>query len=164
MREIHHHAGPEARASRGPLRPSPIRRPRTPPTAAPARSPAAPALRLCEEALQRVELALPELPVARDPLEGVSHGLVDEAAAAGTSLLGALDEARSLEHRQVLGDRGQRHVEWLRKLPDRGVALRQLLHDRPAGWIGESPEGRIQRSTLNHLVKDRIRPRGPDEY
>src|SRR6266498_1002478 len=54
------------------------------------------------------------------------------------------DQSRPLEHLQVLGDRGQSHVERLRQLGDRGLPRRESREDRPPRGIRESGERAAQ--------------------
>src|SRR5690348_17242962 len=60
---------------------------------------------------QAIQAVLPELAVALQPLHRVleRHGL--DAAGAALGVTPARDEARALQHLEVLGDRGKGHVE-----------------------------------------------------
>ena len=67
-------------------------------------------------------------------------------------LLRALDEARGLEHREVLHEARQRHVVRRGELADRPAALRELRDHRAPRTVGERGEERIEPVVriLNH--------------
>ena len=70
------------------------------------------------------------------------------------AFLGALDEARGLEHREVLHEPWQRHVVRRRELADRPAAARELGEHRAARPVGKRREERVELvvGILNHKV------------
>src|SRR2546427_11925402 len=71
------------------------------------------ALQFLEVAAQPVEALLPVAPVVLDPVGDVLEGIRLEPAGPPLRLASALDQARALEHLEVLGHRGQADVEGL---------------------------------------------------
>lgn len=62
-------------------------------------------------ARERIELRLPEPPVAGDPPDGLSQGIGHEAATVNSAVPLAREQPRALEDAQVLGDGGKRDGE-----------------------------------------------------
>ena len=74
-------------------------------------------------------------------------------AAADPALPLAGDQARALEHRQMLRDRRQRHLVGRGQVADRAIAIGQGDEDLPPGRVGQGGEGLIEtRGMLNHAV------------
>ena len=62
-------------------------------------------------------------------------------------------EAGPLEHAEMLGDAGQRHVETVGDLLDRAIAAGELGENRASRAIGESAERGVERIFgVNHMV------------
>src|SRR5262245_53597363 len=64
------------------------------------------------------------------------------------------DQPRVFQHADVLHHAGERDVESLSQVRDRGVRTSELLQHTPSGDIRESRERRVQpRLILYHMVK-----------
>src|SRR5882762_2358366 len=98
------------------------------------------ALQLLEVAAQPVEALFPVAPVVLDPVGDVLERIRLEPAGPPLRLAAALDQARALEHLQVLGDRGKADLEGLGQLHDRGFAGGEACEDRAPRGIGERCE------------------------
>ena len=109
---------------------------------------------MIEKASQRVELAVPETLVMRDPLRGLLHGRRFQRAAHHPAFLGARDQAGRFQHRQVLHKAGQRHGVRLREFGHAARALVQLRQHAAARGVGQRGEDQIELGVviLNHLV------------
>src|SRR5262245_17209983 len=90
--------------------------------------------------LELVEASLPDVAIALRPLGDLLERARLDPAGPPLGLAALGDEARALQHAQVLGDAGQAHVERLRQLRDRALALGQARQDGPPGGIGEGGE------------------------
>src|SRR5688572_14274351 len=99
-----------------------------------------------------VQARRPEGLGALHPLEGRAQTVGFQAAKTPLRLRLAPDESRALEHRQMLRDGRQGHVEGPRQLPDGRRPFRQPLDDGAAGRIGERGEGAVQQ--LGGWVQD----------
>src|SRR5438093_4451762 len=97
-------------------------------------------LQLSQVVFQAIEALLPELAVTLHPVGGFLETLRPEPARPPLRVATPRDEAGTLQHLQVLGDGWKRHVERLRELRDRGLALREAGEDRPPRRISESPK------------------------
>ena len=78
--------------------------------------------------------------------------------AAGRSCCGrrpSLDQAGPLEHLEVLGDGGERHVERAGEVADRPLALGEHVEHPPPRLAGERVEHLVERDVLNHVVESR---------
>src|SRR4051812_11294782 len=85
-----------------------------------------------------IEPFLPDLSMAVDPLDRRIEWCRLEPARSVLRVPSPTDEARSLQHFQVLRDRLETDVERLRQLVDRRfTGGGQLGEDRPAGRVGE---------------------------
>src|SRR2546426_1028685 len=94
-------------------------------------------LQLAQMAFQAIEALLPELAVTLHPIGGFLETLRLEPARPPLRIATARDEAGTLEDLEVLRDGGKRHVERLRQLGDRGLALSEAGEDRPSRGIGK---------------------------
>src|SRR5262245_36581070 len=99
------------------------------------------ALQLLEVAAQLVQALLPEAPVELDPVGDALERAGLQAAGAPLRFAAALDQARALEHLEVLGHRRQAHVEGLRDVEHRRFAGGEAREDRAPCWVGEGGEG-----------------------
>src|SRR3989449_5724861 len=99
------------------------------------------ALQFLEVAVQLVEALLPVAPVILDPVGDVLERIRLEPAGPPLRLAAALDQARALEHLEVLGHRGQADVGGLGQLQDRGFARGETRKDRAPRGIGEGGKG-----------------------
>jgi hypothetical protein len=114
-------------------------------------------LLLVKIAAERIELRRPEKFVTPDPRRGLLHRRRFELATHDSPLLRAGNQARGLEHRQMLHEAWQRHVVRLGK-----VAHRDLDSVRPGearqhvatGGIGQRREDEVEARILfvNHVV------------
>jgi hypothetical protein len=77
-----------------------------------------------EELIKRTEALLPQRAPFRDPPRSVVERIRLEATPALAAAFFTRNEARLLEHGEMLVHRRQRHLERLRKLPERGIAER----------------------------------------
>src|SRR4051794_30724995 len=68
-------------------------------------------LPLSQVLIERVEAAIPEMPIAIDPVSRRSERDRVQSRRPPLGIASTGDQARLLEHLQVLRDRGQRHVE-----------------------------------------------------
>ena len=85
--------------------------------------------RLGEDVAQAIEAALPGgAPLADPVFGGAQGGGLDMAGARASDLFGA-HQATSLQHLQMLDDRGEGHVEGLSQLRHRGRTATQAFDD-----------------------------------
>src|SRR5205085_1157075 len=82
--------------------------------------------------------------LAFEPVSGLGEGLRIHGEEVGASFDAAAEQAGVLQHAQVLGDRRQGHVVWLRHLADGGLAFAELLDDRAARGIRERREDEVE--------------------
>src|SRR4030088_1330210 len=101
-------------------------------------------LQFAEMVVQTIEAQLPELAVAPHPVGGLLEALCLQSARSPLRVAAAGDEAGALENLQVFRDRGKRHIERLRQLRDRRVALGEAGEDRTPSRIRESTKGHAQ--------------------
>src|SRR5881628_1746433 len=99
------------------------------------------ALQFLEVAVQLVEALLPVAPVILDPVGDVLERIRLEPAGPPLRLAAALDQARALEHLQVLGNGGQADVEGLGQFQYRAFARGEPRKDRAPRGIGEGGKG-----------------------
>src|SRR5712664_90565 len=104
--------------------------------------------------VQSNEALVPEAAVRLHPLRDVAERLALEPAGSPLRLAPASDQAGPLQHLEVLGDRGHRHVERRGELRNRGLARHQACKDRAPGGVGERCEraGESIRRRLGHLT------------
>src|ERR687887_2878852 len=101
-------------------------------------------LDMAQVGVQAVEALLPELAVPLDPVVDVLERSRVEATGSPLRLATACDEARPLEHLEVLRDPRQGHVEGLGQLGDAGRSARQASQDGATSRIGERGEREAQ--------------------
>src|SRR4051794_4229733 len=111
-----------------------------------------------EASLHSLESALPEAPVAVDPLGGFPEGIAVDAGGPELCRAAARDQAGALEDLEVLGDGLHADRERLGELAHRRLAGCQPLQDRPPGGIGEGGEGPVELigghgAVLNQMVE-----------
>lgn len=92
-----------------------------------------------------VELLLPEDPVFHDPRLRITQRRSDESTSAYAPVASDIGESRALQHAQVLGDAGERHVELRGEFADRPLAAREVHENGAPRRIGERAEGDAQR-------------------
>jgi hypothetical protein len=93
-----------------------------------------------------------------DPLGGGMQRFRGEAAAVDTAINFALEQARGLEDTEMLGNSRQGEREWLGKLGNCGLTLRETGENAAASGVGEGGERGVERCALiivNHTVKYR---------
>src|SRR3954447_20376100 len=91
--------------------------------------------------VESVHACFPRLLPRLHPLDGLVERVGLQAARAPLGLLAANDQARALEHLEMPRYRGQAHLERLRQLADRRLALGQAREDGATRGIGEGGEG-----------------------
>ena len=98
---------------------------------------------------------LPEAPIVLDPARGVLHRPRLEAATPDATLFGVRQQARPLEHPEMLVHPRERDAERPRELGDGRLAGGQVRQDRAPGWVCEGGEYRVKvgRRMVNHTVK-----------
>src|SRR3954468_14582370 len=111
--------------------------------------------------LEALQARGPQLRQERlERLEALRTDLVEPAAA----LRADGDEARVLEHVQVLRDRLLGDVEVLGDLVDRARAVTDEEEHRPPAWLRQGREGRLPRRRLrphpSRARRGRLRPAG----
>src|SRR3984957_4425629 len=92
-----------------------------------------------------VQTALPLLAEGLDPVGNVLHRKRGKSARTSLCIAPTLDEARMLEHLEVLRDGRLTEFKRLHQLRNGGFTLRQPGEDRSPGWIAEGLEGCIER-------------------
>ena len=103
-----------------------------------------------------IEAFGPEPLVAVEPFISFVHRRGAQPARHDAPALLPGDEARILEHVEMLQDRRQRHGKGLGEIADAdGVALAEAGQQRPARRIGEGGKGAVEGGGLivNHKVK-----------
>src|SRR3990170_8559442 len=101
-------------------------------------------LNLSEVFVQAIETLLPEAAISFQPFIGVLERARAEPAGAPLRLATARDQAGALQHLEVLGDRGQAHLEGLGQLRDGRLTRGQASENRAPGGIGEGGKGCAQ--------------------
>src|SRR5262245_59512860 len=99
--------------------------------------------------VEAIEAFLPEPPIPLDVAGDLLKRLGVQSTRAPLRVASADDEARALEHLEVLRDRREAHLERGGELRYRDLALREPREDGASGRIGESSECRIE--ILGHL-------------
>src|SRR5947207_14704573 len=82
-------------------------------------------LQLLQVFVESIETVFPEAAVVLHPIGDFPQRTGVELAGTPLRIAAAGDESRPLEDLEVLGDRGEAHVERLRELGDRGLARHQ---------------------------------------
>ena len=80
----------------------------------------------------------------REPVVDILEGLGSDPAGPPLRLAAARDEPGTLQHLQMLGDRGKAHRERLGQLRHRRLARGESGQDRPPRGIGQRRERRVQ--------------------
>src|SRR5688500_8453060 len=97
-------------------------------------------LNLTEVLVQAIEAQLPHAAITLHPIGDVLEGRQGELTGTPLRLAPARDEARALEHLEVLRDSGQAHVEGLSQFRHGALARRQAGEDRAPSRVGERGE------------------------
>ncbi len=106
-----------------------------------------------EDDVETVERGEPEAAGVVEPQAGGVHRLLPQAEAVRATAPPTLDEARTLEHREVLGDGGLADREGRPDLAGGRLAARESPHDRAARRIGERAEGVVESGQMHsHMV------------
>src|SRR5262249_16683240 len=107
-------------------------------------------LKFLEVGVEPVETSFPDLPVPLGPLGHFLERRGLEGTGAGLCLAPARNEARSLEHPQVFGDRGHGHLKRGGELGYGAFPGREPGENRAPRWVGEGRERRSE-SVGGHL-------------
>src|SRR5919112_1718724 len=108
-----------------------------------------------EDSVERVELLVPVALVEPQPLVRAGQRARIEPAEVPPTHHGAPDETCSLEDLQVLGGRGQRHLQRLGQLADGQLPIGQPAEHVPSRVVRERVEHRVQLpQSFNHMVND----------
>ena len=109
-----------------------------------------PFLELFDVGVEPVESGFPQLTLLGQPV-------LSDFEPFGCDLIGPhppsflrLHQSTPLEHRQVLHERGELHVERCCQLADGGWADRELLQNLPPSRIGQGVEHIVSDCGLNH--------------
>lgn len=100
---------------------------------------------------EAVQVVLPELTVRVQPRRSATHRHGMKADSADPAVTPPLDQVRSLEHSEMLADRGERHRKGMGKL-----AHGSLTHRKPGDYcaacgVRERAEDRVERRLrVNH--------------
>ena len=103
---------------------------------------------------QGIKLVLPESLIEANPLAGVLEWSGRKPAAVHAPVFFARQQMRPLQHAQMLGHGGQRHLERLRQLRHRGFPARQTGEDGAARGVGQGAKRDVEPRGLivNHMV------------
>ena len=107
-------------------------------------------LEFLEVAIEPVEAAFPDLPIALGPFDNVLERRGLESAWSELGFASARDEPRTFEHTEMLGDRGHGHLERRGELRDRAFPGREPGENRAPCGVGEGGEGGAE-SVGGHL-------------
>jgi hypothetical protein len=102
------------------------------------------ALQFVKEGVEPLVALFPVVTVVRQPFDGFAQGRRFEAARATLRVAVAGDQARSLEHFEMLGDGRLADRERRRQLGDGGIATPELGQDRPTGRVGQRGERPVE--------------------
>src|SRR5918993_4370249 len=109
-----------------------------------------------EDPVERVELLVPVALVEPQPLVRAGQRSRIEPTDVPPTHHGAPDETCSLEDLQVLGGRGQRHLQRLGQLADGQLPIGQPAEHVPSRVVRERVEHRVQLPrSFNHMVNYR---------
>jgi len=81
---------------------------------------------------------------AAEPVVHREQALELKSRGAAVAVAAPADQARPLQHLEVLGDRGLRQRGGARELDDAGFSRREALEDGPARGVGKCREGAAQ--------------------
>jgi hypothetical protein len=101
-------------------------------------------LEFVEQCIEALVVLFEDPAVTFDPIHGLSQPLRFQFAGAPLRIDAHRDEAGTLEHFQVPGNRGLAHLERLGKFRHGGLPLRQPRQDGAAGGVGQGGEGPIE--------------------
>src|SRR5918993_1656917 len=128
---------------------------RGPPSRVPWSSSATSRVVVFEDPAERVELLAPVALVEPQPPVRAGQRSRIEPADVPPTHHGAPDETCSLEDPQVLGGRGQRHLQRLGQLADGQLPICQPAEHVPSRVVRERVEHRVQLPrSFNHIVND----------
>src|SRR5215469_17745441 len=113
------------------------------------------ALQLLQIHIEPIEALFPEFAIAPQPDVDVLERRALDAARPPLRFAAARDQARTLQHLQMLRHRRQAHVKRLGQLGDGCLAQRQTREDRTPGRIGERGEGGAE-TVSRHAVLNRV--------
>src|SRR5262245_14908137 len=97
-------------------------------------------LQLAQVIVQAIETFLPEAAIGLEPRIDALEGVGLDAAGPPLRLAAARDEARTLQHLEMLGDGRKAHLERLRHLGHGRLAQHEPRQDGATRRIGESRE------------------------
>src|SRR5262245_6850835 len=107
-------------------------------------APGGTALQLAQQRIQALEISFPDLAIGLDPRTRLRQRPGFDPPRPALRVLLDRDQARALQHLQVLRDRGLADLERRCQLGDRGLASREPGEDRPARGVGEGHEGGVE--------------------
>ena len=104
---------------------------------------------------ERIELALPELPIGLNPIRRRLERCCLKRAESHPSIFVAGNEARIPEHTEMTRNRRKRDIERLRQIADRRMTGGESRKNGAPGRVGEGRENTGERLgfILNHYVK-----------
>src|SRR5579863_10433276 len=91
--------------------------------------------------LQAIEALFPETPIVIEPFRYILKRTGLQPAGTPLRLAPARNQARALQHLQMLGDRGHAHLERLGQFGDRGLTGSEPRENRAPSRIGKGREG-----------------------
>lgn len=95
---------------------------------------------------KRIQLAFPEASIAYDPVRRLFQWIGVETAAMHATGFFSREQSGTFQYAEMLRDRRQRHVEWIRQLRDGGLAERELFQNRAPCRVGQCGKSGIQES------------------
>ena len=90
--------------------------------------------------IEPVEALFPEAAIRFEPVGDILQGGAIELAGAPLGVPAAGDQAGSLQHLEVFGNRRLTEAEWFHELVDGRLAQRQSSQDGAPGGVGEGGE------------------------
>src|SRR5262245_51777427 len=94
-------------------------------------------LELVEQRVEAREVRVPDLAVVLDPRVRRLERFRFDPARSSLRVAAARDQSSTLEHLQMLRDRGLAHIERLSELVDRCLAESESGENRTPRWVGE---------------------------
>src|SRR3954447_3626327 len=101
---------------------------------------------------EAIEPALPQRAARGDPVGGDAESAGLKATGTHTANLLCADDTAALEHLEMLNDRRQSHVEWLRQVADRCRPVAQLLDQLSSRRVAERVEDLIDCGLVKHVL------------
>jgi len=101
-------------------------------------------LERCEQGIEILEAALPELAIVREPSSGFGEGPGFETGGAALGVATARNQAGALEDFEVFGDSGLAHGEGSGQLEDGGFSPSEAGEDGAARRVSEGREGGVE--------------------